>query len=156
MVNKKVVIIATTIAIIIVSAIFYLSIRRFGKIEYTFNEVKESNVINEKKISEQNSTEENTTDENSTVESNTIENNTIKNSTTEENTSVEQKVEKTGKDLAVELAKDKWGKEDNSVYYYIEEQKSDNKYIVSVRNKDTTARIIDYEVDIQNKTVEEY
>lgn len=146
MVNKKVVIIATTIAIIIVSAIFYLSIRRFGKIEYTFNEVKESNVINEKKISEQNSIEEN----------NTSENNTIKNSTTEENTSVEQKVEKTGKDLAVELAKDKWGKEDNSVYYYIEEQKSDNKYIVSVRNKDTTARIIDYEVDIQNKTVEEY
>lgn len=63
----------------------------------------------------------------------------------------EKKIEQTQKDKAIDLVKKAWGKDD-SVYFYIDEENSNGKYVVSVRDKDTTSVIEWYDVDIINNT----
>ena len=148
MVNKKVVIIMTIISICIVGIIIGISVKSFGKAEYTFNEVS---------IEENKNTTKNTVDikekENVVSENVNTENTTVENSGDKEKT--DENKEKSGKDLAFDLAKKEWG-EDEDVYFYLEEQLSDSVYIVSVRDKNTTKGILDYEINIKTKEVSEY
>lgn len=157
MVNKKVVILVSIIAIVITGAIVYFSLKPLLNIKYTIGDEEyelntsiinyntQDNIVEEKnEISNEtnNKVEENITNETSENEKNTA------TPTTE--------AKKTGKELALELAKKEWGESDTSVYYYVEEKKSEDVYIISVRNRETTAGMIDYEVNIKTGKVEEY
>lgn len=153
MVNKKIVIIATILAIVIVGAIVGYGITSLQKAEYTFNDKVADNdnntVVDEGKYTINNTIDENVTDSN-VVDENTTEQNII---STELNNST---ASETSEDKAKTLAKKKWGEEDKSVYYYVEEQLSQNVYVVSVRSQETTADLIDYEVNIETEEVTEY
>ena len=72
----------------------------------------------------------------------------------EENEEKEQTQKQDGEDKAIELAKKEWGKDDNTVYYYVEEQVSDNVYLISVRDQSTTQDLLTYKVNIKRKSVE--
>ena len=147
MVNKKVVILIAILVIVITGAIVWFSLKPLQNIKYTFGDKEyetNTSIINKPtEIAEKNETEE----ENKTEETNTEK---------ETNTTKENETKKTGKELAVELAKKEWGEKDTSVYYYVEEVKSEDVYIISVRNRETTAGMMDYEVNIKTGKVEEY
>ena len=160
MVNKKVVILVSILSIVITGAIVYFSLKPLLNIKYSFgdeeyesktsiigNKTQENIVENKNEIEDETNIE---VEENNTSETNKIsekENN---------NTTPTSDSKKTGKELALELAKKEWGENDISVYYYIEEKKSEDVYIISVRNRETTAGMIDYEVNIKTGKVEEY
>ncbi len=152
MVNKKVVLIMSILTIIITGIIVYFSLKPLQNIKYTFGDEEF-----ESKTSIINSNVENIKDDEKTdskeKEANEEEK---KSSDSKENKSTEPEVKKTGKELAVEMAKKEWGESDTSVYYYVEEKKSEDIYIISVRNRETTVGMMDYEVNIKDGTVEEY
>ena len=150
MVNKKIVIIATLIALITVGLIVAIGIKSIGKGESSFNILSEAN--NETKKSEENEIDLKNDEEINNMKENQVdENNIQENSISESDTK-----EKEGKDIAIDLAKKEYGESDDSVYYYVEEKISDDVYIISVRNRETTAGIIDYEIKIKKEEVSEY
>ena len=150
MVNKKIVIIATLIALITVGLIVAIGIKSIGKGESSFNILSEAN--NETKKSEENEIDLKNDEEINNMKENQVdENNIQENSISESDTK-----EKEGKDIAIDLAKKEYGESDDSVYYYVEEKISDDVYIISVRNRETTAGIIDYEINIKTEEVSEY
>lgn len=59
----------------------------------------------------------------------------------------------TSKQKAIDLVKKDWGKDD-SVYFYLDEEMGNGKYVVSVRNKTTTSVVVWYNVDLKNNKVE--
>lgn len=170
MVNKKIVIIVTIIAIILVSGIVYISLNRESQEQYTFSEEtvenqvknnvendtnkdeKEENVVEENKIDDEieseNETENKVDDE--------IEENEVANTTSDEKEDDKKdETEKlTSEDKAIDLVKKEWGENDNTVYYYVEEQVSDNVYIISVRDQATTQDLSIYRVDVSSESVE--
>ena len=150
MVNKKIVIIATLIALITVGLIVAIGIKSIGKGESSFNILNETN--SETKKSEENENGFKHDEEINNMKENQVdENNIQENSISESDTK-----EKEGKDIAIDLAKKEYGESDDSVYYYVEEKISDDVYIISVRNRETTAGIIDYEINIKTEEVSEY
>lgn len=168
MVNKKIVIIVTIIAIIVASGIVYISLNKEFQEQYTFSEETAENKV-ENNVEEKNQVEENVVEENEVYE-NKVEENKVENevdneieeenkvsNTTSDNKYDEKKdeVEKlTGKDRAIDLVKKEWGENDNTVYYYVEEQVSDNVYIISVRDQSTTEDLSSYKVDVSSNSVE--
>ena len=170
MVNKRIVIIVTIIAIIVVAGIVYISLNRETEQQYTFSEENvEDDVVNNVKNNtfiEANYTEENEENEleENTIESETrneVENekqeeNVLSNSTedTKEDKTQDEFEKLTGKDKAISLVKKEWGENDTTVYYYLEEQVSDDVYIISVRDQSTTQDLSSYKVDITSNTVE--
>lgn len=52
-----------------------------------------------------------------------------------------------GRKKAMDLVKADWGKDD-SVYFYVDEVNEDGKYVVSVRDKETTSVVVWYDVDV--------
>ena len=68
----------------------------------------------------------------------------------EEITKTEIEKKENDEEKAVNIVKKDWG-EDNSVYFTIEETQNE-KYTISVREKDTTRTISTYEVNIQTET----
>ena len=151
MVNKKAVVVSTIILIITVGLIIWISIQKEGKVSYSFNEITVSEMAENKVKVKENKIEENIVEDDKTEENKIGENNQ------EENQVQQNEVkEKSGEELAKELAKKQWGENDTDVYYFIEEKKTDETYIVSVRSKDTTAGIMDYIVNVNTQEVEEY
>ena len=162
MVNKKVVIISTIIFILIVGAIVGIKIKKLDNTENIISEEKpkvsdvqnnniENNIVNNT-INNETKNEivnkvENTT-KNTTISENTVKNTSVSETKTNDNL--------TGEEKAKKLAKDKWGKNDDSVYYYVEEKLSENEYIVSVRDSDTTVSLMDYKINIKTEEISEY
>lgn len=148
MVNKKAVIICTVIAILVVIAIVIFNIKKMENIQY---DVEEQNKISTSSNTD-NSVETN-------IENEPIQQNTI--SEKEENIAEEKnqnQSEVVGKEeqndiqnndeKAIKLAKDQWG-EDDTVYYTIDKQ-SGKTYYISVRSKENTTTLAEYEVDVEN------
>ena len=159
MVNKKVVIICTIIALIVVGVAVWYGINELSKEEApevatntqleVKNELKEENTIIENIIEE-----ENTTQENSTVEENTTskneENNTFQGE--EETKTEDQESDTNSNEKALNLVKQEWG-EDSTVYYTIDNVEGEI-YTISVRSKSTTGTLAEYEVDVKKGTVQ--
>lgn len=164
MVNKKIVIICTIIALVIVGAIVGIKIKDFKEKEYvnenTENKkntiVVQNTVKNE--VQEENTIEANETAEN-TAEKTEVKgeeelnngNSENKNSTKNQDTSTSSNDDENTDETALGLVKKEWG-EDNTVYYTIDDQK-DNIYTVSVRSKSTTEQLAEYEVNVKDKSV---
>ena len=143
--TKILMIVTGIIVIILISLIIYFS---------------QTNKTQENKIQEentQNEIQENTqVDENNTSEMNNITNENIvedQNETDEEIPNIQnppqqevvgreeretEKIEKTDDEKAIELAKNKWGANDNTVTYSIATKNSSDEYIVSVSDSKTT------------------
>ena len=155
MVNKKAVLIATVIAIVVVIIAVIIGVNALDDLDYSFetvetNEVQEENTTEENTIEEEtDSSEENVVEENTTEETNTTESNEVV-----EETSIDDSTE-SDEDIAKNLAEEKWG-EDDSVYYYVEEELSDGVYLVSVRSQETTETLEEYEVNVETEEVSEY
>ena len=158
MVNKKVVIISTIICIILVAGIIYISLNKPYEEPEIENEITETNGV-ENKIQE-NVEKENTQVEEKVENTEKEENTEMQENKTEEpkvkEDKKEQKSELTGEEKAKELVKKEWGENDKTVYYYVEEQVSDDIYIISVRDAQTTEELSTYEVDNSAETVEKY
>lgn len=160
MVNKKIVIISTIIALFLVVLVVAIQIKKLYDVQYTTEETNtttKSNIVEEQNIIE-NKTE---TETNNIANENN--NTTIKEEQTVQNEPPKQenqtqgeeeknsKDEVNGSDKALELVKKEWG-EDDTVYYTIDNQ-SNNIYIISVRSKSSTAVLTEYEVNIEKETV---
>lgn len=158
MVNKKVVIISTVICIILVAGIIYISLNKPYEEPEIENEITETNGV-ENKIQE-NVEKENTQVEEKVENTEKEENTEVQENKTEEpkvkEDKKEPKSELTGEEKAKELVKKEWGENDKTVYYYVEEQVSDDLYIISVRDAQTTEELSTYEVDNSAETVEKY
>lgn len=158
MVNKKVVIISTIICIILVAGIIYISLNKPYEEPEIENEITETNGV-ENKIQE-NVEKENTQVEEKVENTEKEENTEVQENKTEEpkvkEDKKEQKSELTGEEKAKGLVKKEWGENDKTVYYYVEEQVSDDLYIISVRDAQTTEELSTYEVDNSAETVEKY
>ena len=155
MVNKKIVIICTIIALVIVGAIVGIKIKDFKEKEY----------VNENTENKKNTTVVQNTVKNEVQEENTIEetevkgeeelnngNSENKNSTKNQDTSTSSNDDENTDETALGLVKKEWG-EDNTVYYTIDDQK-DNIYTVSVRSKSTTEQLAEYDVNLKDKKVD--
>ena len=94
--------------------------------------------------------------ENTGVNNNTVQNivqnemveNKVNNTTTNPQTPKENNDQK-----AINMVKQDWG-EDASVTFKIDEKKENGKYVVSVVDKNTTAVLVWYDVDVKNNTIQ--
>lgn len=147
MVNKKVVIIASIIAILIVGGIICFKIMSKPDIKPTFSVVVENKIQEENKIEEKKIDENAQENEENAENSENVENTQIA-ETTENNT------ETNPEEFAKNLAKKKWNENDDTVYYRVEEKKSEDVYIISVRDKESTIEKIYYAVNIKTQAVD--
>ena len=162
MVNKKAVIISTIIALIVAILIIFVNIRNLRNVEETIadvpensNELVEENTTNtENNLS--NDVANNTVNDSIDEEENTVENTSTTNTQSNTSTINEDNENSDAEDVAIQLAKEEWGEDNEDVYYYIEENLSENVYVVSVRDKNTTATLANYEVNIETEQVSEY
>lgn len=158
MIDKKIVIVFTLIAILIVGGIIGHKIYKINNSEYnvvqTENKSNTTNNVLKNEIEEEKNEEnvivEETKEENTTTESNTQ--NTEVRGKEESDTQNEKENEASKKEQALNLVKKEWG-EDNTVYYTVDSN-SGNIYNISVRSKATTETLVEYEVDVNKKTVE--
>ena len=162
MVNKKVVIICSIIALIIVGVIVGIQIKKLNEIE-NVGEVQDTakqNTSVNQNLATSNETENTGNEEQNIIQENTSEQNPIKGEEekeqepTEENTANTSNTEEMAENnnlSAIDLAKKQWG-EDDSVYYTIDHQ-SNEIYTISVRSKSTTEQLAEYEVDVKEQTV---
>lgn len=164
MVNKKIVIICTIIALVVVGAIVGIKIKDFKEKKYV-----DENTENQKNTTVVQNTVENEVQEENTVETNEITENTVKepeakgeeelnngnsenkNNTENQDTTTSSNNDENTDETALGLVRKEWG-EDNTVYYTIDDQK-DNIYTVSVRSKSTTEQLAEYEVNVKDKSV---
>lgn len=72
--------------------------------------------------------------------------------TTNANTNNNSTNTKTAKERAMELVEKEWGK-DNTVYFYVDEEKENNIFVVSVRDKNTTNVLSWYDVNLNTNSV---
>ena len=185
MVNKKIVVVATVIALIVAGFMFFLGIKSLNNNEKyeskdtntthvaTINAIEQNKTNNstiENKIEEnivaENIDEENEAEENKVEENKVKENVTSNNATTEnkvsekstsKNSSSKSKItEKDHEKIAISLAKEKWGNINSNVYFDVEDKnESKGIYMVVVRDNSTTVEMVTYKVDINKKTVTE-
>lgn len=140
MVNKKIVIICSVIALILIVGIVLMQIR-IWKTEYDKLGKEEQNIDTNTNVTNNISTE------------NKVENTSTTNTQTEENVTNVQGEEEgqeepdEGEYQARELVKKEWGENDTTVYYTVDD-KSGDIYTVSVRSKTTTAQLAEYEVNM--------
>lgn len=159
MVNKKLVIIITVIALIVVGGLVYIGIKNLNSPTYTFENVE---------IAENNETEEienqNVAEENNEVSSENIvgkeeaeseeEAKKAENTTSKQNQEQKESAEanKQNEEKALKLVKDEWG-EDETVYYTVDNS-SGGIYNISVRSKETTESLAEYKVNLGTNSVE--
>ena len=185
MVNKKIVVVATVIALIVAGFMFFLGIKSLNNNEKyesketntthvaTINAIEQNKINNstidnkiEENIVAENIDEENEAEENKVEENKVKENVTSNNATTEnkesekstsKNSSSKSKItEKDPEKLAISLAKEKWGNINSNVYFDVEDKnESKGIYMVVVRDNSTTVEMVTYKVDINKKTVTE-
>lgn len=163
MVNKKVVIICSIIALIIVGGIVGIQIKKLNEIE-NVGEVQDTakqNTSVNQNLATSNETENTGNEEQNITQENTSEQNQIKGeeekeqepteeNTANTNTSNTEEMAENNNLSAIDLAKKQWG-EDDSVYYTIDHQ-SNEIYTISVRSKSTTEQLAEYEVDVKEQT----
>ena len=161
MVNKKVVIVCSIIALIIVGGIVGIQIKKLNEIE-NVGEVQDTakqNTSVNQNLATSNEMENTGNEEQNIIQENTSEQNQIKGEEekeqepTEENTANTSNTEEMAENnnlSAIDLAKKQWG-EDDSVYYTIDHQ-SNEIYTISVRSKSTTEQLAEYEVDVKEQT----
>lgn len=156
MVNKKVVIICTIIAIVVTALIVAIKIKAIKEYSYE-NEINlstsQKNVIQNQVSNEVNQGADETQEDNTIAENEIQKENTTRNETTYqgEEESKDDEIQEDNSDSVIDLVKNEWG-EDDTVYYTIDNQ-SGNLYTVSVRSKITTETLAEYEVDSTQKTV---
>ncbi len=123
--------------------------------ETSKNEKEEGNSDNKTENITNNTSSANTTEENETKEKNSTKN-TSSNTSANNSTSKINSTEKDPEKLAISLAKEKWGKKNNNVYFDVED-KNEKKgiYTIVVRDSNTTVEMITYKVDVNKKTVTE-
>lgn len=159
MVNKKIVIICSIIALVIVCGIVGFEIKKLNEIEYVTENQEEAkqNTSSNQTLTTSNeiqNDEDEDTEQNSTQE-NTSEHNQIKGEEEKKQEEVQddtQNIVDNAKNenlSAIDLAKKQWG-EDDTVYYTIDQQ-SNNVYTISVRSKSTTEQLTEYEVDVNEQ-----
>ena len=150
MVNKKVVIICSIIALIIVGVIVGIQIKKLNEIENVgeVQDIAKQNTSVNQNLATLNETENTGKEEQNITQENTSEQNQIKGEEekeqepTEENTANTSNTEEMAENnnlSAIDLAKKQWG-EDDSVYYTIDHQ-SNEIYTISVRSKSTTEQL---------------
>ena len=148
MVNKKIVIICTIIAIGIITAIvaanitmwrkhFYIDLENQNNVNILSNLEDELNLVTENNVNEN---------------INEIQANEPQNTTLGEEEKIGESTETDKSEEAISLAKKEWGETDETVYYTVDNS-SKNIYTISVRSKSTTAQLAEYEVDVSSKTV---
>ena len=170
MVDKKIVVVATVIALIVAGFMFLLGIKSLNNNEQyesketntthfaTINAIEQNKTNNstienkiEENIVEENIVEENKAEENKVEENKVEENNaTSKNVTTEDkvsekstskNSSSKSKItEKDPEKLAISLAKEKWGNINSNVYFDVED-KNESKGIYMVVVRDNSTTV---------------
>lgn len=161
MVNKKVVIICSMIALIIVGVIIGIQVKKLKETDYA-EEIGKQNTMQNQNVSQNESKNEvqngNMVQENETNSENTVTENTTQNQVQGEEETKPEKEETQGnksnennKDKALRLVQEEWG-EDDTVYYTIDNQ-SNYTYNISVRSKSTTETLAEYEVDVEDETV---
>ncbi len=159
MVNKKIVLICSIIALIVVVTVVGIEIKKLNQEEYISSNLPIENINSNNQVIQNEAEQENTIqdEENKIVEEPTkIE----KKLTDTEQKKVVQGEEETSsnkentedtQEKAIELVKKEWG-EDSTVYYTVDNHQN-NIYIISVRSKSTTETVAEYEVDTKNKQV---
>ena len=161
MVNKKAVVLATIIALIVIGGFFGFKIYLMNKdesIDQTSNNTAEAQWSSKTENTDSQTSEpekanevENTnSSENNTLESKKETNTTTNNANIKEN----EAISKDPEDLAIELAKKEWGNKNSDVYFNVDDKISDGVYLVSVRDNSTTTEIASYKVDTNSKKVE--
>ena len=119
------------------------------------NVQEESNVIEEEKEEENITETPNNVSENVTVEEPVVQNVPVSSSQIigkEEAESASENVGLTEEEKAIELVKEKWGAQDTSVAYAVANREG-NIYMISVTNKETTAVLAWYQVNMENGEV---
>ena len=119
------------------------------------NVQKESNVIEEEEEEENITETPNNVSENVTVEEPVVQNVPDTSSQIigkEEAESASENVGLTEEEKAIELVKEKWGAQDTSVAYAVANREG-NIYMISVTNKETTAVLAWYQVNMENGEV---
>lgn len=156
MVNKKIVVICSVIALVIVAVIVGLQIKKFKETSYASEEEKQNISKSQNSIKNENMTEQNKSNTENTV--NETQNQVIGAEETkpdEKEQDIPEKQDnkdkKNLKEQALKLVEKEWG-EDDTVYYTVDNQ-SNNIYNISVRSKDTTETLAEYEVNVDEETV---
>ena len=157
--------IVTIVAFIILIAgmcygFFYSANKEQEKNEITQEEnaenvQEESNVIEEEEEEENITETPNNVSENVTVEEPVVQNVPDTSSQIigkEEAESASENVGLTEEEKAIELVKEKWGAQDTSVAYAVANREG-NIYMISVTNKETTAVLAWYQVNMENGEV---
>ena len=176
MVDKKIVVVATVIALIVAGFMFFLGIKSFNNNEQyelketntthfaTINAIEQNKTNNstienkiEENIVEENIVEENKAEENNATSKNVTKEDKVSEKSTSKNSSSKSKItEKDPEKLAISLAKEKWGNINSNVYFDVEDKnESKGIYMVVVRDNSTTVEMVTYKVDINKKTVTE-
>lgn len=157
---KRILIFLIACLLIVSSALIaYVFFSKDNEKESDNNEIK---VYKNTNIAENNTVTQNTSDEDDTIveENISVQENDEKKSKNEiqekshieEQSSEDGGSKQDGGQIALQLVKDEWG-EDESVYYTIDRHLG-NKYDISVRSKSNTQSLMEYEVDIEKKTIE--
>ena len=159
MVNKKIVLICSIIALIVVLAVVGIGIKNLNQEEYQSSNISIANINSNTQVIQNEVKQENTAqdDENKVVEEPKKTEKKVPEAEQkkvtqgeEEESSNKENTENT-QERAIELVKKEWG-EDNTVYYTVDNNQN-NIYTISVRSKSTTETVAEYEVDIKNKQV---
>ncbi len=140
--------IVAVIGVIVYTAIIYLDNNK--QTNSTANN-NQNNVSNNQSSINKNDDKKNTDDIDKKEE--TV-NNEQENNQENKNEVVNEEVTLNDEEKAIELAKKEYGSTD-SVYFRIEQIQSNNIYIVSVRDSQTTRDLAWYTVDIKNNTVKQ-
>lgn len=155
MVNKKAVIISTIVFLIIVALLIFVNVKSLqdekNQTVEVLSEIEETDNVN----NNIDNVIENEIDNSTSEEENAVVNNSVTNSASS-TTSVENDEDSSDlEDIAIQLAEDEWG-DDENVYYYIEEKLLENVYVVSVRDKSTTATLANYKINVETEEVSDY
>ncbi len=156
MVNKKIVIICTLIALIVILSIIGFKIKiwkeNYEELDAHAETNLENNMINST-VNETNETNEINETENETSE-NSVTNETVDNQNTFQGVEEINGNESynNSEEEAILLAKKEWGETDETVYYTVDNV-SENIYTISVRSKSSTAQLAEYEVNLATKEV---
>lgn len=157
MVNKKIVISCSIIALAIVALIVGIQIKKFKETSYASEEENQNIAKSQNSVKNENMTEQNKSNAENTI--NETQNQVIGAEETKPDEKEQDIPEKqdnkndknNNKEQALKLVEKEWG-EDDTVYYSVDNQ-SNHIYNISVRSKDTTETLAEYEVDVEEQTV---
>ena len=157
MVNKKIVIICTVIACITAGIILYINILNYNE-SFFVEEVSANTVtVNKNELESDSQKDNNSIQESNITGQEEIDSQKDDNiNDTVNNTSDDNKNDNysglSNKDKALAMAKKEWGENDSTVYYFVDREDGDT-YNISVRSKETTESLIEYEINVKNNTI---